>query len=131
MHFVSRDVIWLQSQFRVIFSEHAHTAIRDTLVIGPRSTSFTQSFVTVTAAAADDPESSKPTPYNPGHIKVSRLAGAVQFKNADPSGIGWSAASHEGIVKLLTLFGGCEDWLLWRLRRGRRVESWRGNAHRR
>ena len=98
MHFVSRDVTWLQSQFRVIFSEHAHTAIRDTLVIGPRSTSFTQSFVTVTAAAADDPESSKPTPYNPGHIKVSRLAGAVQFKNADPSGIGWSAASHEGIV---------------------------------
>src|SRR6476660_10041287 len=79
MHFVSRDVTWLQSQFRVIFSEHAHTAIRDTLVIGPRSTSFTQSFVTVTAAAADDPESSKPTPYNPGHIKVSGLTGAVHF----------------------------------------------------
>ena len=24
--------------------------------------------------------------------------------------------SGGGIVKLLTLFGGCEDWLLWRLR---------------
>ncbi|MGB6767064.1 MAG: hypothetical protein WBE50_03050, partial [Methyloceanibacter sp.] len=38
---------------------------------------------------------------------------------------------RKGIVKLLTLFGRCEDWSLWRLRRGRRVESWRGNAHRR
>src|SRR6476619_5922002 len=50
-----------------------------------------------------------------------------------PGEVGDSDDQRDGrsIVKLLTLFGGCEDWSLWRLRPGRRVESWRGNAHRR
>ena len=37
----------------------------------------------------------------------------------------------DGIVKLLTWCGAARIGRLWRLRRGRRVESWRGNAHRR
>jgi hypothetical protein len=31
-------------------------------------------------------------------------------------GKGDSDVVGEGIVKLFTLCGGCEDWLLWRLR---------------
>jgi hypothetical protein len=27
-----------------------------------------------------------------------------------------AVGAADGIVKLFTLFGGCEDWLLWRLR---------------
>jgi hypothetical protein len=32
------------------------------------------------------------------------------------------------IVKLLTLFGGCEDWSLWRLRRGTRATGIRSRS---
>src|SRR6478752_10132218 len=34
----------------------------------------------------------------------------------------------DGIVKLLTLFGGCEDWSLWRLRRGTRATGIRSRS---
>ena len=33
-----------------------------------------------------------------------------------------------GIVKLLTLCGGCEDWSLWRLRRGTRATGIRSRS---
>ena len=35
---------------------------------------------------------------------------------------------RRGIVKLLTLFGGCEDWSLWRLRRGTRATGIRSRS---
>ena len=47
------------------------------------------------------------------------------------AGISPRMAPGEGIVKLLTWCGAARIGRLWRLRRGRRVESWRGNAHRR
>ena len=48
----------------------------------------------------------------------ARAPGAVQRHRG-------GAVHRAGIVKLLTLFGGCEDWSLWRLRRGTSVTSGR------
>jgi cation diffusion facilitator CzcD-associated flavoprotein CzcO len=36
--------------------------------------------------------------------------------------------TREGIVKLLILCGGCEDWSLWRLRRGTRATGIRSRS---
>ena len=35
---------------------------------------------------------------------------------------------EKGIVNLLTLFGGCQDWSLWRLRRGTRATGIRSRS---
>jgi len=49
----------------------------------------------------------------------------------DPDVMLADVLDQDGIVKLLARCGAARIGRLWRLRRGRRVESWRGNAHRR
>ncbi len=75
---------------------------------------------------------------NPNTVSIALFAHGFVRRDADLAAaydahsqglrIAQDSGTRQGIVKLLTLFGGCEDWSLWRLRRGTRATGIRSRS---